>query len=84
MSQWSERRCEHCTTVGGMLPKSECTRYWQQQMLDTCQTCRQYTVPPPSSAGTSRLTTSFNQIVQPDLLFVDSTLKSPEWEPQPP
>eukprot|EP00975_Prorocentrum_lima_P011679 2485353-Prorocentrum_lima.AAC.1 len=41
------------------------------QMIDTCHMCRQFKLPSPSSAATSRLTTSLNHIVQHDLLFVD-------------
>eukprot|EP00975_Prorocentrum_lima_P070193 12930639-Prorocentrum_lima.AAC.1 len=35
-------------------------------------TCRMFQRPPPSSATTSILTTSFNDIVQHDLLFIES------------
>eukprot|EP00975_Prorocentrum_lima_P018677 3933509-Prorocentrum_lima.AAC.1 len=42
------------------------------QIIGTCQVRRQFKQPAPSSAATSRLTTSFNDIVQHDLLFVDS------------
>eukprot|EP00975_Prorocentrum_lima_P001066 226383-Prorocentrum_lima.AAC.1 len=42
------------------------------QIIGTCKMRRQFTTPAPRSAATSRLTTSFNQIVQHDLLFVDS------------
>eukprot|EP00975_Prorocentrum_lima_P003661 799179-Prorocentrum_lima.AAC.1 len=42
------------------------------QILETCSICRQLATPGPKSAATSRLATSFNQIVQHDLLFVDS------------
>eukprot|EP00975_Prorocentrum_lima_P042630 8954674-Prorocentrum_lima.AAC.1 len=42
------------------------------QIIDTCRVCWQFKQFAPSSAATSRLTTSFNHIVQHDLLFVDS------------
>eukprot|EP00975_Prorocentrum_lima_P009771 2080723-Prorocentrum_lima.AAC.1 len=41
-------------------------------IVDSCRTCRMFQRPPFSSAATSRLTTSFNGVVQHDLLFIES------------
>eukprot|EP00975_Prorocentrum_lima_P014651 3106023-Prorocentrum_lima.AAC.1 len=40
-------------------------------IIDACHVCRQFKLPSPSSAATSRHTTSFNHMVQHGLLFVD-------------
>ena len=39
-------------------------------IIDTCRACRAYRRPPDHSIATSRLVTSFNELVQHDLLFV--------------
>ena len=40
-------------------------------IIDTCRACRQWKLPTPKSATTSRLITEFNKVVQHDLLKVD-------------
>eukprot|EP00975_Prorocentrum_lima_P036146 7605112-Prorocentrum_lima.AAC.1 len=41
-------------------------------IVDSCRMCRMCQRPPLSSAATPRLTTSFNDVAQHDLLFIDS------------
>ena len=41
-------------------------------IVDTCRVCRAFKRPGPVNGTTSRLVTAFNEVVQHDLLFVDS------------
>ena len=43
-------------------------------IVDTCRVCRMWTRPSPHATATSRLTTAFNQVMQYDLVFIDSKI----------
>ena len=43
-------------------------------IVDTCRVCRMWTRPSPHATTTTRLTTEFNQVMQYDLVFIDSKI----------